>query len=127
MYAAVQGRRISVACFTVVASLSAVAQDTAPASFTASPGVYKILAEDENFRVLVATWQPGQRDEWHSHPAAAVYSISGCDEQRIHMPGGKYVDAKSAKGRVSLNKAVVSHSFENRSAKQCQTLIVERK
>ena len=46
--------------------------DTAPRSATASPDVYKVLAEDKEMRVILATWQPGQRDQWHAHPVMAV-------------------------------------------------------
>ena len=118
-----------VVAFAAATSLSVIAsaQDATPPSFKASPSVYKLIAEDENFRVILAAWQPGQRDEWHSHQPAAVYSLSGCGGQRLYTPDGKYVERKSAIGQVTLNKAIASHSFENRSSKECQALIVERK
>lgn len=118
--------QIALACFTSASSLSALAQD-APPSYKASPAVYKLIGEDENFRVILATWQPGQRDQWHSHLPAAVYSLTGCGGQRLYAPDGKYVERKSAIGQVTLNKAIASHSFENRSSRECQALIVERK
>ena len=31
-----------------------------PLSYQASPDVYKLLAEDANFRVILATWPAGQ-------------------------------------------------------------------
>lgn len=40
-------------------------------SYVASPDVYKVIAESNNTRVILATWKPGQRDAWHSHPPAA--------------------------------------------------------
>ena len=50
----------------------AMANDTAPPANVASPDVYKVLAENDQFRVLEATWQPGQEDNYHSHPADRV-------------------------------------------------------
>lgn len=41
-------------------------------SFIASPDVYKATAESGDTRVILATWKPGQRDEWQSHPANTV-------------------------------------------------------
>src|SRR4051794_40606952 len=41
--------------------LAASAQN-APLSYVANPGVYKVLAENDQFRVVLATWKPGQRD-----------------------------------------------------------------
>ena len=110
----------------VVGPLTAIGQDAAPASYKASPAVYKLIAENENFRVILATWKPHQRDDWHSHQPLVAYSLTGC-ESRIHTPNGKYVDRKTAKGAVSFNPVVASHSFENRSSAECQSLIVERK
>ena len=110
----------------VLAPFSAFTQDAAPASYKASPAVYKLLGENEDFRVILATWKPGQRDDWHSHQPLAAYSLTGC-ESRIHTPDGKYVDRKGAKGAVTFNPGIVSHSFENRSAAECQAVIVERK
>ena len=110
----------------VLAPVSAFTQDVAPASYKASPAVYKLLAENENFRVILATWKPGQRDDWHSHQPLASYSLTGC-ESRVHTPNGKYVDRKTAKGAVGFNPGITSHSFENRSSAECQTLLVERK
>ena len=51
----------------LLTSLSTMAQD-APIAPEASPDVYKILAENDQMRVIEATWKPGQKDNFHSHP-----------------------------------------------------------
>lgn len=99
---------------------------SAPLSHTASPEVYKVLAENEQFRVVLATWQPGQRDADHSHPPIAVYNISGC-KVRVHTANGRIIEGDLPPGRVTLHPAIASHSFENADTKECRTLIVERK
>lgn len=109
-----------------VAPVGAYAAD-APVSYNASPDVYKLIAENEHFRVIHATWKPGQRDAWHSHPGqVAAYSLTGCDV-RLHTPDGKYVDRNNKKGGASFNPIISSHSLENRSKTECQTVIVEKK
>ncbi len=39
----------------------AIAQ-TVPHSLIASPEIYKVIAENEQYRVIEVTWKPGQRD-----------------------------------------------------------------
>lgn len=98
-----------------------------PMSHVAEPGVYKVLAENDKFRVVLATWKPGQRDAFHSHPANAAYRLTDC-KNKIYKPDGSLARSGEVKaGSVILQEPVVSHSFENVSDKECQTLIVERK
>lgn len=64
-----------------------------PLSHEADPDVYRVIAENENFRVIVATWQPGQQDAPHSHPANAAYRLTDCKNRIFqsgwqHRPGG---------------------------------------
>lgn len=105
---------------------SAFAQ-TAPLSFNASPDVYKVLAENDQFRVILATWKPGQKDVQHSHPATAVYRLSQCSA-RITGPDGKVLsEGAQPAGSASLQAGIASHSLENIGTTDCQILIVERK
>ena len=98
-----------------------------PLSHVAEPGVYKVLAENDKFRVVLATWQPGQRDAFHSHPANAAYRLTDC-KNKLYKPDGSLARSGEVKaGTVILQEPVASHSFENVSDKVCQTLIVERK
>ena len=49
-----------------------------PRSFEASPDVYKVIAQNDTYKVIEVTWKPGQRDQMHSHPASAVYYLTDC-------------------------------------------------
>jgi beta-alanine degradation protein BauB len=101
--------------------------DDAPLSNVAEPGVYKVLAENDQFRVVLATWKPGQRDAFHSHPANAAYRLTDC-KNKVYLPDGSTARGGEVKaGTVILQKAIASHSFENVSDKECQSLIVELK
>lgn len=96
-------------------------------SFIASPEVYKVVAECGDTRVILATWKPGQRDEWHSHPAkTVVYALTDCEDLRIYFPSGQSIDGKFEVGHVEIQPAIQSHSFENRTSKEFKALFVER-
>jgi hypothetical protein len=99
--------------------------DDAPRSYVASPDVYKVIAEDGKTRVILATWRPGQRDQWHSHPPTGVYFLTDC-ETRIHTPDGKFVDSSRKAGFAVVQATIPSHSFEKRSNAECRVIIVER-
>ena len=100
---------------------------TAPLSHMADPGVYKVVKENDLFRVVVATWKPGQRDAFHSHPATAVYYISPC-KPRLYAVDGKVVfEGDVPQGGIFLQPAIASHAFENAGTTECKILIVERK
>lgn len=106
--------------------LAASAQN-APLSHVANPGVYKVLDENDQFRVVLATWKPGQRDGFHSHPANATYALTACNA-RLYGPDNKVLgEAQRAAGSVVLQAPIPSHSFENVGTSDCQILIVERK
>ena len=97
-----------------------------PASFHASPDVYKVLAENDEMRVVLATWTPGKKDVSHSHPMAAVYTIKDC-HARISTPDGKVREVNNKAGAARINPPVASHTFENIGKNECQQVLVERK
>jgi hypothetical protein len=106
--------------FTVLA-------EDAPLSYKAAPSVYKLLFENDEFRVILQTSKPGQRDELHSHSALVGYRLSNCTG-RLHYPDGKSTDPTPAKrGSVLYLPAQPAHSFENVGKTNCEVLIVERK
>jgi len=111
---------------SVAAPIPAFAAD-APVSYKADPAVYKLLSENDQFRVIPATFKPGQRDAGHSHPSAqARYALTNC-EVRIYTPDGKFVDVNDKKGTAAFSPAAPSHAVENRGKTRCETIIVERK
>lgn len=113
------------------ATLAFVSYDTRAAepvqpSFQASPESYKILGENEDFIVIQTTRAPGNRDQWHSHKAAAVYWLTDCD-QKLYTPDGKTADSKFPAGYVRLQPPIESHSTENVGTAECRQIIVEKK
>lgn len=117
------------AMFAVVGLMtsSSVLAEDAPPSYKASPDVYQLISENEYFRVILATWKPGQRDAWHSHAGTLVsYRLTDCNS-RSHTPDGKYQERAGKRGTVTFNPIITSHSLENVGTADCQILIVERK
>jgi hypothetical protein len=82
---------------TLLSATPMTLAETAPRSTVASPVVYHLVAEKGGLRVVVVTWKPGQRDEWHSHPVMVVYWLPDCDA-RVYTPDGKSVDSKRTMG-----------------------------
>ena len=106
-------------------ALPASSEDQAPRSYVASPEVYKVLAQNDKTKVVLATWPPGKRDNWHSHPANGAYWLTDCDG-RVHTPDGKFVDISRKAGSAVAQAAIPSHSFENRGATECRVIIIEQ-
>src|ERR1700721_1318844 len=71
---------------TIVLSLTALLclppalafAQNAPPTYEADPSVYKIIFEDQNFRVIASTWKAGVTDKSHPHtaPSAAIFLTS---------------------------------------------------
>ncbi len=103
-----------------------VAEDFAP-SYKADPAVYKVIAENEHFRVIISTWKPGQRDAMHSHEGPLVgYRLTDCN-LKVYTPDGK-TNARVAKaGEALFNPIIAAHSVENIGSSECKLVIVEKK
>jgi hypothetical protein len=115
----------------------AVASEAAPAvaaeptsvdPVVASPDVFKVLLDGEHMRFLEATWQPGQHDNPHGHPALVAYAVTEIfglgneqDEEETQM------SIRIRQGRAFLQPAIKSHSFENRAKAVAKMVIVELK
>jgi hypothetical protein len=74
------------AAIMIGVSSSAVAQTVEPA-YKAAPDTYKVILEDNNFRVIEANHKKGVRDKMHSHPVPfVVYNLTDC-KTRLYTPG----------------------------------------
>ena len=64
-----------------LASSAAMAQN-APPSYEGDPDVYKVIFEDQNFRVIHSIRKKGVHDKLHSHPVPSiVYFLTDCTTQ----------------------------------------------
>src|SRR5271166_5907651 len=95
-----------------MASPVAVAQN-APPTYQGDPDVYKVIFEDQNFRVIASTRKKGVHDKVHSHPLPSViYNVNDC-VTRLYAADGKTVDITSKAGTATPVPVTASHSAEN--------------
>ena len=109
-----------------VTSSGAVAQ-SAPPSYQGDPDVYKVIFEDQNFRVIAATRKKGVHDKVHGHPLPSViYFVNDCTTKQ-YAADGKTAEATVKAGTAFAVPIVASHSAENTGAEDCKQIFVERK
>ena len=101
------------------------AADDSPLCYEASPGVYGLVAENASFRVISATWDGGERDEWHSHPPLAAYFLTDV-QGRLHYRDGSSKEVRGAAGDVNLLDGGETHYFENTAGAECRMVLFER-
>jgi len=112
----------------ILGSASSLAAN-APSAPEASPEVYKTIAENKQWRVMQATWQPGQEDNFHSHTADRVSIFETDCKLRLSKPDGTFKDVnpKVGKAKARTGKPVSSHKAKNIGDKVCIIKIVELK
>jgi hypothetical protein len=101
----------------------------APLPSDATPDVYKLVAENNQWRVFRATWKPGQEDNFHSHSADRVSLFDMDCDLRLTKPSGEFKDVhpKAGKAKVRTGKPMNSHKAKNIGGKDCSLWIVELK
>ena len=115
------------AVFTLVLSASIANAQNAPPTYQADPGVYKVIFEDQNFRVITATWKAGATDKPHSHPIPAVsYSLTDCSLSLTEANGATR-DINPMAGSVATVPITASHTAHNVGISDCRSIFVERK
>lgn len=78
----------------------------------ASPSNFKLLLENQNVRVLEYTLNPGDKDQWHTHPAKSSYVVSG-GQLKVYLENGDTIMANETTGTASWMDAVGKHFVEN--------------
>lgn len=97
-----------------------------PRSFEASPDIYKVIAQNADYKVIEVTWKPGQRDQLHSHPASAVYYLTDCT-LRGTLPDGKSGEGRPRAGAAIVQAAIPGHTIENVGTSECKLIMFEPK
>ena len=99
----------------------------APPTYEADPGVYKVIFEDQSFRVIAATWQPGQGDKPHSHSVASIgYALTDCS-LKLASADGKVVELHPKAGMPNTVAITSSHTATNIGPSECRVVLIERK
>jgi hypothetical protein len=117
--------RVSVAVVALGFAGWALAQ-AVPPGFVASPDIYKVIAENDKYRVIEVTWKPGQKDLSHSHPDAAVYYLTNCT-MRNQFPGRPPMEGSPIAGTARVQAPIASHTVENIGTTDCRLIMFEPK
>ena len=77
-----------------------------------SPGLFRVLLENQHVRVVNYSLQPGEKDEWHTHPAKSSYVVSG-GKLKVYLKNGETILADEKEGTASWMDYVGEHYVEN--------------
>jgi hypothetical protein len=111
----------------VMAQDKGKAAKAAPPSYQADPDVYKVIFEDQNFRVIELLRKKGVRDKPHGHSLPFVsYTLNDCT-QKFYAADGKVTERSSKAGTVRATPVIASHSVETTGTTDCHSILVERK
>ena len=122
--------RILTIFFSIITMFAGYAQaQEVPIAPVAAPEVYKIIAENDQFRVIRATWQPGQADKMHSHPADRVSLFdTSCILHLTNLDGStRTAKPKAGKARLRTGEPTKGHIAKNIGDEVCIITIVEMK
>jgi beta-alanine degradation protein BauB len=101
-------------------------QTSGPDPVKVSPGIYKIIAENELFRIVEITAKPGEKDEMHGHPANVYYVLSGA-EGTLYTEEGEPKMLELKEGMASFQEPVEKHQFENSGDTDIRVIMFELK
>jgi hypothetical protein len=81
--------RSSAAIAAALVTATVAFAQNAPPTYQGDPDVYKVIFEDQNFRVIATNRKKGVHDKEHGHPLpSVVYNITDCTT-KIYTPDGK--------------------------------------
>jgi hypothetical protein len=116
---------LAVAGAVFVSPSIGLAQD-APPTYVADPGVYKLILDDEKFRVIRAVWKPGQVDRPHAHPIPSVaLPLTDCAIKLTSAEGTRIVRTKA--GHPMEAPVTFGHTAQNLTHHTCAVVFFERK
>lgn len=98
-----------------------------PPTYQADPTVYKVIFENDTFRVIAATWPAGYTDKEHSHPVPGIsYALTDCT-LKLTNPDGTTRDISNKAGTAGPTPVTVSHHATNVGSTECRVVFVEQK
>ncbi|HXH90555.1 MAG TPA: cupin domain-containing protein [Thermoanaerobaculia bacterium] len=124
---AATGAALTLGCcvLTPLDSRRTLMKTTAQDAATVTPKVVKVKLENEHVRVLDFMSEPGDKEDWHFHPAFVVYVVTG-GTLRITTPDGKSEDVVFKAGDI-LYREPRTHRTENIGKTTLHAIIVELK
>jgi len=93
---------------------------------TVSAEKYQVLLDNPHVRVVEYTIAPGEKDQWHTHPAKVSYVVTG-GTLRITMDDGRSFVADEKAGEASWMDPLPKHFAENIGKSTVKIVLVEVK
>ena len=90
-----------------------------------SPDIYKVLFQNENVKVLEATFEPGESDNIHDHYPMTAYVQTG-GKIEITLPNGTSKERTIPSGIAIHNSSKDRHQVKNIGETQIKIYLVER-
>jgi quercetin dioxygenase-like cupin family protein len=119
--------RLCLLSLAALASLAANGQQPAQIDpVTVSPDRFTVLLDNPQVRVVEYILRPGERDQWHTHPAKVSYVASG-GQLRIHLADGTSFLSEEAEGTAVWMDALPSHYAENVGKTDVKIVLTEVK
>jgi len=121
-------KSLVIAAVAVAVTTSVTLAQTGQPSYQADPDTYKLIFEDQNFRVIETNWKAGNTDKPHTHPVPGVaYHLTDCN-LKLHNADGTIREVTNKAGAANpVPIAAQAHRAENPGSKDCHSIIVERK
>lgn len=117
---------LAAAAATFVAPSIGIAQ-SAPPAYASDPGVYRVILDNEKFRVTRAVWKPGELDKLHAHPIpSVVYPLTDCTIKLTSADGTVRI-VKTRAGHPMEAPVTFAHTAQNISRHTCAAIFFERK
>ena len=113
--------------FSIAAAPTLVqAQPAQIDAVAASPAQFRVLLNNEHVRVVEYVLQPGQRDQWHTHPPKVSYIVEG-GTLRIHLEDGTSFLSEETQGEAVWMGALPRHYAENVGSTPVRIVLMEVK
>ncbi len=117
-----RSRSVALALFSIMFVVARLfGQDMAKVA----PEKVKVLLENEKVRVLDILLKPGEKAGMHSHPANAIYFVSG-GKVKVTGKDGTATEINPKPGTAGWSEAV-THDNENTGTSDFHAVIVEMK
>ena len=117
---------VTLSAVTLLGAMGVALAESSPPSFVASPDIFKVVAENERYRIIEATLNPGQRSQNYAAPQRGVYHLTDCALLR-HQPDIKPRESFDAAGRAVVKDAISAQSTENVGKSICRFVVFESK
>jgi hypothetical protein len=86
-----------------------------------------VIFEDQNFRVISATWKAGATDKEHSHALPTIsVPLTDCT-LKLTSADGKTATVNPKAGTATALTITPSHTSQNAGTTECRVVLVERK